>query len=229
MQRCSKTIWHSPLQALLETHTTSTTSLLTPSHTSIVVDLSATTAQQSQILTLRHLKLLQVRLSPAMLLICIVYGGKETVESRRQNEDGLQQTMPIPRASAKAVASRDSSASLPPSPPRLTAFLSPARRRAQTAGLALAAWAAPPSILQRRAVSRGRGRPVGLGSTTDGSHGQSPLQSTTPPSHGRSSSSSRRSYSMSHPDWRANPNAGIHVRQDQVTHMHRLSEYQNTV
>jgi hypothetical protein len=31
---------------------------------------------------------------------------------------------------------------------------------------------------------------------------------------------------MSHPDLRANPNARIHVRQDQVTHMHRLSEYQ---
>jgi hypothetical protein len=34
---------------------------------------------------------------------------------------------------------------------------------------------------------------------------------------------------MSHPDLRANPNARIHVRQDQVTHMHRLSEYLNTV
>jgi hypothetical protein len=34
---------------------------------------------------------------------------------------------------------------------------------------------------------------------------------------------------VSHPDLRANPNARIHVRQDQVTHMHRLSEYQNTV
>jgi hypothetical protein len=32
-----------------------------------------------------------------------------------------------------------------------------------------------------------------------------------------------------HPDLRANPNARIHVRKDQVTHMHRLSEYQNTV
>jgi hypothetical protein len=31
---------------------------------------------------------------------------------------------------------------------------------------------------------------------------------------------------MSHPDLRANPDARIHVRQDQVTHMHRLSEYQ---
>jgi hypothetical protein len=31
---------------------------------------------------------------------------------------------------------------------------------------------------------------------------------------------------LSHPDLRANPNAGIHVRQDQVTHMHRRSEYQ---
>jgi hypothetical protein len=31
---------------------------------------------------------------------------------------------------------------------------------------------------------------------------------------------------LSHPDLRANPNARIHVRQDQVTHMHRLSEYQ---
>jgi hypothetical protein len=34
---------------------------------------------------------------------------------------------------------------------------------------------------------------------------------------------------VSHPDLRANPNARIHVREDQVTHMHRLSEYQNTV
>jgi hypothetical protein len=34
---------------------------------------------------------------------------------------------------------------------------------------------------------------------------------------------------LSHPDLRANPNARIHVRQDQVIHMHRLSEYQNTV
>jgi hypothetical protein len=34
---------------------------------------------------------------------------------------------------------------------------------------------------------------------------------------------------LSHPDLRANPNARIHVRRDQVTHMHRLSEYQNTV
>jgi hypothetical protein len=34
---------------------------------------------------------------------------------------------------------------------------------------------------------------------------------------------------MSHLDLRANPNVGIHVRHDQVTHMHRLSEYQNTV
>jgi hypothetical protein len=31
---------------------------------------------------------------------------------------------------------------------------------------------------------------------------------------------------LSHPDLRANLNARIHVRQDQVTHMHRLSEYQ---
>jgi hypothetical protein len=36
-------------------------------------------------------------------------------------------------------------------------------------------------------------------------------------------------WKVSHPDLRANPNARIHVRQDQVTHMHRLSEYQNTV
>jgi hypothetical protein len=35
--------------------------------------------------------------------------------------------------------------------------------------------------------------------------------------------------SLSHPNLRANPNARIHVRQDQVTHMHRLSEYQNTM
>jgi hypothetical protein len=34
---------------------------------------------------------------------------------------------------------------------------------------------------------------------------------------------------MSHPDLSANPNARIHVHYDQVTHMHRLSEYQNTV
>jgi hypothetical protein len=34
---------------------------------------------------------------------------------------------------------------------------------------------------------------------------------------------------VSHPDLRANPNARIHVRQDQITHMHRLSKYQNTV
>jgi hypothetical protein len=34
---------------------------------------------------------------------------------------------------------------------------------------------------------------------------------------------------LPHPDLRANPNARIHVRQDQVTHMHRLSEYQNIV
>jgi hypothetical protein len=34
---------------------------------------------------------------------------------------------------------------------------------------------------------------------------------------------------LSHPDLRANPNARIHMHQDQVTHMHRLSEYQNTV
>jgi hypothetical protein len=34
---------------------------------------------------------------------------------------------------------------------------------------------------------------------------------------------------VSHPDLRTNPNARIHVRQDQVTHMHRRSEYQNTV
>jgi hypothetical protein len=31
---------------------------------------------------------------------------------------------------------------------------------------------------------------------------------------------------LSHPNLRTNPNARIHVRQDQVTHMHRLSEYQ---
>jgi hypothetical protein len=31
---------------------------------------------------------------------------------------------------------------------------------------------------------------------------------------------------LSHQDLRANPNARIHVRQDQVTHMHRCSEYQ---
>jgi predicted RNase H-like nuclease len=30
---------------------------------------------------------------------------------------------------------------------------------------------------------------------------------------------------VSHPDLRTNPNARIHVRQDQVTHMHRLSKY----
>jgi hypothetical protein len=30
---------------------------------------------------------------------------------------------------------------------------------------------------------------------------------------------------LSHPDLRVNPNARIHVRQDQVTHMHQLSEY----
>jgi hypothetical protein len=36
-------------------------------------------------------------------------------------------------------------------------------------------------------------------------------------------------YLLSHPDLRTNPNARIHVRQDQVTHMHRRSEYQNTV
>jgi hypothetical protein len=30
---------------------------------------------------------------------------------------------------------------------------------------------------------------------------------------------------VSHPDLRANPNARIHVHQDQVTHMHRRSEY----
>jgi hypothetical protein len=34
---------------------------------------------------------------------------------------------------------------------------------------------------------------------------------------------------MSHSDLRTNPNARIHVRQNQVTHMHRRSEYQNTV
>jgi hypothetical protein len=34
---------------------------------------------------------------------------------------------------------------------------------------------------------------------------------------------------LSHPDLRTNPNARIHVRQDQITHMHRRSEYQNTV
>jgi hypothetical protein len=34
---------------------------------------------------------------------------------------------------------------------------------------------------------------------------------------------------LSHPDLRANPNAKIHVRHNQVTHMHRLSEYQNTM
>jgi hypothetical protein len=34
---------------------------------------------------------------------------------------------------------------------------------------------------------------------------------------------------LSHPDSTVNPNERIHVRQDQVTHMHRLSEYQNTV
>jgi hypothetical protein len=34
---------------------------------------------------------------------------------------------------------------------------------------------------------------------------------------------------VSHPDLKTNPNAKIHVLQDQVTHMHRLSEYQNTV
>jgi hypothetical protein len=34
---------------------------------------------------------------------------------------------------------------------------------------------------------------------------------------------------LSHPVLRANLNARIHVRQDQVTHMHRLGEYQNTV
>jgi hypothetical protein len=34
---------------------------------------------------------------------------------------------------------------------------------------------------------------------------------------------------VSHPDLRTNPNARIHVRQDQVTHMHRRSEYQTTV
>jgi hypothetical protein len=31
---------------------------------------------------------------------------------------------------------------------------------------------------------------------------------------------------VSHPDLRTNPNVRIHVRQDQVTHMHRRSEYQ---
>jgi hypothetical protein len=31
---------------------------------------------------------------------------------------------------------------------------------------------------------------------------------------------------LSHPDLRANLNARIHVRQDQITHMHRRSEYQ---
>jgi hypothetical protein len=31
---------------------------------------------------------------------------------------------------------------------------------------------------------------------------------------------------LSHSDLRTNPNARIHVRQDQVTHMHRRSEYQ---
>jgi hypothetical protein len=31
---------------------------------------------------------------------------------------------------------------------------------------------------------------------------------------------------LSHPDLRTNPNVRIHVRQDQVTHMHRRSEYQ---
>jgi hypothetical protein len=34
---------------------------------------------------------------------------------------------------------------------------------------------------------------------------------------------------LSHPDLGANLNARIHVRQDQVTQMDRLSEYQNTV
>jgi hypothetical protein len=34
---------------------------------------------------------------------------------------------------------------------------------------------------------------------------------------------------LSYLDLSVNPNARIHVRQDQVTHMHRLSEYQNTV
>jgi hypothetical protein len=33
----------------------------------------------------------------------------------------------------------------------------------------------------------------------------------------------------SHLDLKANPNARIHVRQDKVTHMHRLSVYKNTV
>jgi hypothetical protein len=32
------------------------------------------------------------------------------------------------------------------------------------------------------------------------------------------------STTLSHPDLRANPNARIHVRQDQVTHLHRLSD-----
>jgi hypothetical protein len=45
----------------------------------------------------------------------------------------------------------------------------------------------------------------------------------------RPSLKTRFDTTLSHPDLRANSNARIHVRQDQVTHMLRLSEYQNTV
>jgi hypothetical protein len=34
---------------------------------------------------------------------------------------------------------------------------------------------------------------------------------------------SSQAWELSHPDLRENPNARIHVRQDPVTHMHRLS------
>jgi hypothetical protein len=123
---------------------------------------------------------------------------KETVESPRPNEDGLQQTTPILHASAKAVASRGSSASPPPSSPRMAAtslFLSPARRRAQTAGLSLATWASPPSILQWRAASRGGTMTGGARRDPRRKPWQAATAITTSPSHSRSSSSSRRSCS----------------------------------
>ena len=45
--------WSSPLQAWVETHSSSTIAPSTSSHTPIVVDHPATTAKQSQILTLK--------------------------------------------------------------------------------------------------------------------------------------------------------------------------------
>ena len=52
--------WRSPLQAWVETHSSSTIALSTPSHTPIIVDLPATTSKQNQILTLQTSQVLKL-------------------------------------------------------------------------------------------------------------------------------------------------------------------------